>query len=69
MMENVFIDTKNRSYTIIADLELPQKPVEGVILCQQVDSAAGAFIPRMESCVSVTTGSACSGIRFPPINR
>jgi arylsulfatase len=34
MMENVFINTKNQSYVIVADLELPEQAVDGVILCQ-----------------------------------
>ncbi|MCI0357970.1 MAG: arylsulfatase, partial [Planctomycetaceae bacterium] len=34
MMENVFINTKNRSHTITAEIEVPEKGCEGVILCQ-----------------------------------
>jgi len=34
MMENAFINVKNRSHTIIAEVEIPQGGGEGVILCQ-----------------------------------
>lgn len=34
MMENAFINTKNRSYTIIANVELPDANANGVILAQ-----------------------------------
>ncbi|MBA4064257.1 MAG: arylsulfatase [Isosphaera sp.] len=34
MMENVFINTKNRSHTVTAEVEVPEKGCEGVILCQ-----------------------------------
>jgi arylsulfatase len=34
MMENVFINTKNRSHTITAEVELPADGADGVILCQ-----------------------------------
>jgi arylsulfatase len=34
MSENVFINTKNRSHTITADLEIPKGAVNGVILAQ-----------------------------------
>jgi hypothetical protein len=34
LSENVFINTKNRSHTIIAELEIPDKGADGVILCQ-----------------------------------
>jgi arylsulfatase A-like enzyme len=34
MMENAFINVKNRSYTITADIELPNKKAAGVIICQ-----------------------------------
>jgi arylsulfatase A-like enzyme len=34
MSENVFINTKNRSHTIIADVEIPQGGANGVILAQ-----------------------------------
>jgi arylsulfatase len=34
MTENVFINTKNRSHTITADVEIPNQGGEGVILCQ-----------------------------------
>ncbi len=34
MMENVFINTKNRSHAITAEVEVPKGGVEGVILCQ-----------------------------------
>lgn len=34
MMDNVFINVKNRSHTITADLEIPQDGTEGVIICQ-----------------------------------
>jgi arylsulfatase A-like enzyme len=34
MSENVFINTKNRSYTITADLEIPKEGANGVILAQ-----------------------------------
>jgi arylsulfatase A-like enzyme len=34
MMENVFINTKNRSHTITAEVEIPKTGAEGVILCQ-----------------------------------
>ena len=34
MMENVFVNTKNRSHAITAEIEVPKQPAEGVILCQ-----------------------------------
>jgi arylsulfatase A-like enzyme len=34
MSENVFINTKNRSYTITADVTIPAAGANGVILCQ-----------------------------------
>ena len=34
MSENVFINTKNRSHTISADVEIPQGGANGVILAQ-----------------------------------
>src|SRR5262249_20066301 len=34
MMENVFINIKNRSHTITAEVEIPEKGADGVILCQ-----------------------------------
>jgi arylsulfatase len=34
MTENTFINVKNRSFTITADVEIPEKGGEGVILCQ-----------------------------------
>ena len=34
MMENAFINVKNRSHTITAEVEIPQGGGEGVILCQ-----------------------------------
>jgi arylsulfatase A-like enzyme len=34
MMENVFINTKSRSHTITAEVEVPEKGCDGVILCQ-----------------------------------
>ncbi len=34
MMENVFINTKNASHAITAEVEVPAKGAEGVILCQ-----------------------------------
>jgi arylsulfatase len=34
MMENAFINVKNRSLTITADVEIPQSGANGVILCQ-----------------------------------
>lgn len=34
MTENNFINIKNRSYTITADVEIPSKPAQGVIICQ-----------------------------------
>jgi arylsulfatase len=34
MMENVFINTKNRSHTVTAEVEVPKGGANGVILCQ-----------------------------------
>ena len=34
MMENAFINVKNRSYTITAEIEIPNKTANGVIICQ-----------------------------------
>jgi len=34
MMENAFINIKNRSYTITAQVEVPQSNANGVIICQ-----------------------------------
>lgn len=34
MMDNVFINVKNRSHAITAELEVSAEPTEGVILCQ-----------------------------------
>jgi len=34
MSENVFINTKNRSHTITAEVKIPEKGANGVILCQ-----------------------------------
>jgi N-sulphoglucosamine sulphohydrolase, C-terminal len=34
MMENCFINVKNRSHTITAEVDVPKAGVEGVILCQ-----------------------------------
>ncbi len=34
MTENVFINVKNRSHTITAEVEIPEQGAEGVILCQ-----------------------------------
>lgn len=34
MLENAFINVKNRSLTITADVEIPQGGANGVILCQ-----------------------------------
>ena len=34
MTENVFINVKNRSHTITAEVEIPERGGEGVILCQ-----------------------------------
>ena len=42
MTENVFINTKNRSHTITADVEIPKGGANGVILARRAGSAAGA---------------------------
>src|SRR5207247_996447 len=34
MAENVFINVKNRSHTITAEVDVPKAGAEGVILCQ-----------------------------------
>jgi len=34
MMENAFINIKNRSFSITADVEVPKKNANGVIICQ-----------------------------------
>ena len=34
LMENAFINTKNRSFSITADVELPDGDANGVIICQ-----------------------------------
>ena len=34
IMENAFINTKNRSFSITADVELPNRSADGVIICQ-----------------------------------
>ena len=34
MMDNVFLNMKNRSHTITADLEIPESGSEGVVICQ-----------------------------------
>jgi arylsulfatase A-like enzyme len=34
LMENAFINTKNRSFSITADVELPDGDADGVIICQ-----------------------------------
>jgi arylsulfatase len=34
MMENAFINVKNRSFTVTAEVEVPQGGADGVILCQ-----------------------------------
>ncbi len=34
MSENVFVNMKNRSYSITADIDVPERGAEGVILCQ-----------------------------------
>ena len=34
MMENAFINVKNRSFTISADVEIPKSKANGVIICQ-----------------------------------
>ena len=34
MMESAFINIKNRSYSITADVEVPKKNANGVIICQ-----------------------------------
>ena len=34
MTENVFINVKNRSHTITAEVEIPEGGANGVILCQ-----------------------------------
>ena len=34
LSENVFINVKNRSHTITAEVEIPEKGADGVILCQ-----------------------------------
>ena len=34
MMDNVFINVKNKSHTIQAELEIPKEGAQGVILCQ-----------------------------------
>ena len=34
LMENAFINTKNRSFTITADVEVPNDNGDGVIICQ-----------------------------------
>jgi arylsulfatase len=34
MMENVFLNVKNRSHTITAEVDVPKEGAEGVILCQ-----------------------------------
>jgi hypothetical protein len=34
MKENAFLNTKNTSYAITADVEVPQSVVSGVILAQ-----------------------------------
>src|SRR5438034_1017512 len=34
LMENAFINTKNRSFTITADVDLPNRDANGVIICQ-----------------------------------
>ncbi len=44
MPENVFINVKNRSLTITAELVVPDGGAEGTIIAQGGDSAAGAFI-------------------------
>jgi hypothetical protein len=34
LMENAFINTKNRSFTITADVDIPNSDANGVIICQ-----------------------------------
>jgi len=34
MMESAFINIKNRSYSITADVEVPKKNANGVVICQ-----------------------------------
>ncbi len=42
MSENVFINIKNRSHSITADVEIPKDGANGVILARADGSAAGA---------------------------
>jgi hypothetical protein len=44
MPENVFINVKNRSLTITADVTIPDGGAEGTIFAQGGRSADGAFI-------------------------
>jgi arylsulfatase A-like enzyme len=43
MKENAFINTKNSSYTITADVEVPQSSVSGVILAQGGTNSGWSF--------------------------
>jgi arylsulfatase len=43
MKENAFINTKNSSYTVTAEVELPQSAVSGVLLAQGSSHAGWSF--------------------------
>jgi hypothetical protein len=56
MTENGFINTKAVSYTIDADLEIPQGGAEGVLLSQAGPGAVGASTSRTVNRSTPTTG-------------
>ena len=63
MMENAFINVKNQSVTITADVEIPAGGANGVILARAAASAAGACTSRTASRPTPTTSSACRSTR------
>ena len=69
MSENVFINIKNRSFSITADVEVPEGGANGVIVAQAGGSAAGASISRTEADLLLQLPRARSNSRSPPRRR
>ena len=63
MMENAFINVKNHSLTLTAEVEIPKGGANGVILCQGGKFGGWSFYVKDGKPATPTTGSASSNIR------
>ena len=65
MTENVFINVKNRSHTITAEVEIPERGGEGVILCQAGRFGGWSLYLKEGKPAYTTTSWAWSGSPWP----